>query len=40
MTYEFFHENDFVFHEGDEGKKFYIILDGLVDVLVTREKTD
>ena len=34
MSYEFFSKDDYVFHHGDKGTKFYIIIGGQVRVLV------
>lgn len=37
MTYAFHPRNDFVFQQGDLGSKFYIVLEGEVDIIVTMD---
>lgn len=34
LVYKFMPSNDIVFDYGDEGDKFYIVLDGICDILV------
>lgn len=34
MTLEIFEENEFIFHQGDKGDKFYVVLSGSCDVLL------
>jgi len=40
LKYEIFHPGKAIFHIGDKGDKFYIILKGAVDVFVPRKEED
>ncbi|OMJ65988.1 hypothetical protein SteCoe_5993 [Stentor coeruleus] len=40
ITYEFFNESDYIFHAGDIGDKFYILLQGEAGVLVPIKNDD